>query len=44
MLPLAKFIASSQTDDGIPYALKDYLELTDWTGRIVRPYSSGKHA
>ncbi len=40
-LPLAKFIASSQTDDGIPYALKDYLELVDWTGRIVRPDKRG---
>lgn len=35
-IPLAPFIGSTQTDNGIPFSLKDYLELTDWTGRCVR--------
>ena len=40
-ITLAKFIAGSQTDDGITYALKEYLELTDWTGRSVRADKRG---
>ena len=40
-IPLAPFITSSQTDDGIPFSLKDYLELTDWTGRCVRSDKRG---
>ncbi|MCK5648903.1 MAG: hypothetical protein KAI22_08500 [Gammaproteobacteria bacterium] len=41
IVPLAPFIASSQTDTGIPFSLADYLELTDWTGRCVRPDKRG---
>ena len=29
IVPLAPFIASSQTETGIPFSLADYLELTD---------------
>ena len=35
-IPLAPFIAGSQTEQGIAFALQDYLELTDWTGRSIR--------
>lgn len=30
-----------QTEDGIPFSLTDYLELTDWTGRCVRSDKRG---
>ena len=40
-IPLAPFIGSAQTDKGIPFSLKDYLELTDWTGRCVRQDKRG---
>ncbi|MCK5648456.1 MAG: transposase [Gammaproteobacteria bacterium] len=35
-IPLFPFISGSQSKTGIPFSLKDYLELTDWTGRSVR--------
>ena len=35
-IPLADFVAGSQTLQGIPYALSDYFELVDWTGRAIR--------
>ena len=41
IVPLAPFISSSQTETGIPFSLEDYLELTDWTGRCVRPDKRG---
>ena len=34
-LPLADFVGGQQLE-GIPYALMDYLELVDWTGRAIR--------
>jgi len=40
-IPLAKFMGSSQSSDGIAYTLADYLELTDWTGRSKRKDKSG---
>lgn len=40
-IPLAPFIASSQKKSGIPFDLKDYIELTDWTGRIARNDKKG---
>ena len=40
-IPLASFIASAQTDNGIPFSLNDYLELTDWTGRCIRKDKRG---
>ena len=38
---LSPFIGSSLKADGIAFALKDYLELADWTGRIVREDKRG---
>ncbi len=35
-IKLSSFIGSSLKKDGIAFDLKDYLELTDWTGRLVR--------
>ena len=32
---------SNQYEDGIPYSLKDYLELVDWAGRSVRAEKRG---
>ncbi|MCK5648783.1 MAG: transposase [Gammaproteobacteria bacterium] len=40
-IKLAQFIGASLTEEGIPFSLKDYLELTDWTGRSVRTDKSG---
>ena len=33
---LEQFIGSRSQEIGLPFLLKDYLELVDWTGRIVR--------
>jgi len=30
-----------QSDDGIPFTLKDYLELVDWSGREVKNHKRG---
>ncbi|MCP3851941.1 MAG: transposase [Gammaproteobacteria bacterium] len=38
---LSSFIGSSLKADGIAFALNDYLELADWTGRIVRDDKRG---
>jgi len=38
---LADFVAGSQTQQGIPYALEDYFELVDWTGRAIRDDKKG---
>ena len=38
---LAPFISSSLKENGIAFSLKDYLELADWTGRIVREDKRG---
>ncbi len=38
---LSSFIGSSLKDNGIAFDLKDYLELADWTGRIVREDKHG---
>ncbi len=40
-IKLASFIGGSQTQEGIPFTLADYLELTDWTGRGVREDKKG---
>ena len=38
---LSSFIGSSLKADGIAFALNDYLELADWTGRVVREDKRG---
>jgi len=41
--PLFGFVAGEFNDQpqGIPYALLDYIELVDWTGRVVRDDKRG---
>ena len=36
-MPFSEQSHLSETLTTIPYNLKDYLELADWTGRLVRP-------
>jgi len=38
---LAGFTNGSNIHKGIPYSLKDYFELADWTGRVVRDDKRG---
>ncbi len=38
---LEPFVGVKQDSIGIPYRLKDYIELVDWTGRIVRDDKRG---
>ena len=40
---LLPFAGNPRTDspDGLPFELKDYLELVDWSGRIVHPNKRG---
>jgi len=38
---LAGFTNGSNIRKGIPYSLKDYFELADWTGRAVRDSKRG---
>jgi REP element-mobilizing transposase RayT len=33
---IAEFVGSNPEVQGLPFLLKDYLELTDWTGRLIR--------
>jgi hypothetical protein len=32
---IAEFVGSVPKAQGLPFSLKDYLELTDWTGRLI---------
>jgi REP element-mobilizing transposase RayT len=36
-----KPFTQSEEDDGLPFTLKDYLELVDWTGRIIKHNKRG---
>ena len=40
-LLILSFIGSSLKKDGIAFDLKDYLELADWTGRLIRDDKRG---
>ena len=33
---IEEFVGAQSEDIGLPFLLKDYLELVDWTGRILR--------
>jgi REP element-mobilizing transposase RayT len=38
---IAEFVGSDPEVQGLPFLLKDYLELTDWTGRLIREGKRG---
>ncbi|MFQ3244606.1 MAG: REP element-mobilizing transposase RayT [Arenicella sp.] len=38
---LEAFVGITENDIGIPFKLKDYLELVDWTGRVIRDDKRG---
>ena len=38
---IEKFVGSKPEAQGLPFSLKDYLELTDWTGRLIRENKRG---
>jgi REP element-mobilizing transposase RayT len=38
LMPFSEKLHHSDPFTTIPYNLKDYLQLTDWTGRLVRPH------
>ena len=38
---LKKFDGIHQNSKGIPFKLKDYIELVDWTGRVIREDKRG---
>jgi len=39
--PLMPFDATAQTPWAVPFAFEDYLELVDWTGRVLRENKPG---
>ena len=41
--PLSKFVGNLREDmpKGLPFHIKDYIELVDWTGRIIRQDKRG---
>jgi len=41
LMPFAESLRDHQRFAGIPFNLKDYLELVDWTGRVVRQDKKG---
>ena len=38
---IESFVGIQEQDIGIPFRLKDYLDLVDWTGRIIRQDKRG---
>jgi len=41
-LSIEQFVGSKPDQTGLPFLLRDYLELVDWTGRIVREDKRGE--
>jgi REP element-mobilizing transposase RayT len=41
LMPFAESICEDQAYAAIPFGLKDYLDILDWTGRAVRPDKNG---
>lgn len=41
LMPFAESLRADQRYAYLPFALKDYLELVDWTGRVVRNDKKG---
>ncbi|MEX0618028.1 MAG: transposase [Pseudohongiellaceae bacterium] len=41
LMPFKESLQERDAVAVIPYNLKDYLELTDWTGRVIRPNKRG---
>jgi hypothetical protein len=39
---LLGFAGNDHDDSGLPFALNDYLELMDWSGRAIHPNKRGK--
>jgi len=39
---IEKFVGSKPEETSLPFVLRDYLELVDWTGRIVRKGKRGQ--
>lgn len=39
---LLDFAGNDHDDSGLPFALDDYLELVDWSGRAIHPAKRGK--
>ena len=39
---LEQFVGSNPEKIGLPFVLRDYIELVDWTGRILREDKRGK--
>jgi REP element-mobilizing transposase RayT len=41
LMPFVEALRQNQSFAGIPFNLRDYLELVDWTGRVVRRDKKG---
>lgn len=41
LMPFVEALRQDQGFAGIPFNLRDYLELVDWTGRVVRQNKKG---
>lgn len=39
---LLRFAGNDHDDSGLPFALADYLELVDWSGRAIHPAKRGR--
>ena len=41
LMPFQGAERKDKADTGLPFSLKDYVELIEWTGRIIHPKKSG---